>query len=144
MSPLEHKLHEGRDFFFSFWPRCSACGILVPQPGIEPVPPAVEAQSLNHWTSREVPRQGFLSVLFTVVSSVPRKGSLHFCRMKQGILSPHQPQKADDAFTIPVLRMKKLRPRSQASKWQSQNLKPHFKFCAPCKMAFYSGLSYYT
>ena len=32
-----------------------ACGILVLQPGIEPVPPAVEAWSLNHWTSREVP-----------------------------------------------------------------------------------------
>ena len=29
-------------------------GILVPQPLIEPMLPAVEAQSLNHWTSREV------------------------------------------------------------------------------------------
>ena len=29
-------------------------GILVPQPGIEPVTPVVEAQSLNHWTAREV------------------------------------------------------------------------------------------
>ena len=42
-------------FFFFFWPHHAACGILVPQPGIEPVPPAVEAQSLNHWTAREVP-----------------------------------------------------------------------------------------
>ena len=25
--------------------------ILVPQPGIEPVPPAMEAQRLNHWTT---------------------------------------------------------------------------------------------
>ena len=32
-----------------------ACGILVPWPGIEPVPPALEAWSLNHWTTREVP-----------------------------------------------------------------------------------------
>ena len=31
-----------------------ACGILVPQAGIEPVTPVVEAQSLNHWTTREV------------------------------------------------------------------------------------------
>ena len=38
-------------FFFFFWPR----GILVPWPGIEPVPPAVEAQSPNHWTAREFP-----------------------------------------------------------------------------------------
>ena len=29
-------------------------GILVPRPGFKPVPPAVEAQSLNHWTAREV------------------------------------------------------------------------------------------
>ena len=39
-----------------FWLCRLACGILVPQPGIEPVPPAVEAQSRNHWTAREVPR----------------------------------------------------------------------------------------
>ena len=32
-----------------------ACGSLVPQPGIEPVLPALEAQNLNHWTAREVP-----------------------------------------------------------------------------------------
>ena len=25
------------------------------RPGIEPVPPALEVQSLNHWTAREVP-----------------------------------------------------------------------------------------
>ena len=31
-----------------------ACGILAPQPGIEPVPPAVEVWSLSHWTAREV------------------------------------------------------------------------------------------
>ena len=28
--------------------------ISVPGPGIEPVPPAVEVRSLNHWTTREV------------------------------------------------------------------------------------------
>ena len=30
--------------------------ILVPRPGTEPMPPALEAQSLNPWTTREVPR----------------------------------------------------------------------------------------
>ena len=40
------------DFFF-FWQLHLACGILVPRPGIEP--PAVEAQSPNHWTTREFP-----------------------------------------------------------------------------------------
>ena len=34
---------------------CRACRILVPQPDIEPVPPAVDAQSPNHWTAKEFP-----------------------------------------------------------------------------------------
>ena len=34
-----------------------ACRILVPQPGIKPMPPVVEAQSLNHSATREVPIQ---------------------------------------------------------------------------------------
>ena len=29
---------------------------LVPRPGIEPGPPALGAQSLTHWTTREVPQ----------------------------------------------------------------------------------------
>ena len=41
--------------FFFFWLHRVACGILVPGPGIEPAPPALEAQSLHHWTAREVP-----------------------------------------------------------------------------------------
>ena len=32
-----------------------ACGILVPQPGMESLPPAVETQSPNYWIPREVP-----------------------------------------------------------------------------------------
>ena len=36
-----------------------ACGISVPQPGIEPVPPELEVQSLNPWTAREVPPRVF-------------------------------------------------------------------------------------
>ena len=42
-------------FFLFFRPQHVGCGILVPHPGIEPVPPALEAWSLNHWTAREVP-----------------------------------------------------------------------------------------
>ena len=49
--------------FFFFWP-CCTCRILVPQPGIKSVPAAVEAQSLNLWTTREAScRSGFLEVL---------------------------------------------------------------------------------
>ena len=48
-------------FFFPFvfwWPQVT-CEILVGQPGIEPVPPAVEVPSLNHFTTRETPEQVF-------------------------------------------------------------------------------------
>ena len=33
----------------------TACGTLVPQPGIILVPPALEMWSLNFWITREVP-----------------------------------------------------------------------------------------
>ena len=36
-------------------PHPVAFGILVSWPGMEPMPPALEMQSLNHWTAREVP-----------------------------------------------------------------------------------------
>ena len=45
-------------FFFNFrggGPHCAAWGILFPWVGIEPMPLAVEAQSPNHWTTREFP-----------------------------------------------------------------------------------------
>ena len=32
---------------------CAACGILVPQLGIEPRPSALRVQTANHWTTRE-------------------------------------------------------------------------------------------
>ena len=35
-------------------PQRKACAILAPHPGMEPLPPAVEAWSLNQWTTREV------------------------------------------------------------------------------------------
>ena len=47
-----------RYWFLNFFFFCLcrvACGILVPQPGIEPTPHAVEVWSLNHWTTREAP-----------------------------------------------------------------------------------------
>ena len=54
-------LHLSRCFFLlnflaTPW---TGCGILVPQPGTKPMPPAVEAQSLNHWT-REVLQTWYL------------------------------------------------------------------------------------
>ena len=40
---------------FHFWPHFTTCRIVVPWPGIEPAPPAVEAQHTNHWMTREFP-----------------------------------------------------------------------------------------
>ena len=45
-------------FYFMFWGVFfghETCGILVLQLETEPTPPGLEAQSLNHWTIREVP-----------------------------------------------------------------------------------------
>ena len=36
-------------------PYYTECWILVPQPGTEPTPSAVERPSMNHWTTREIP-----------------------------------------------------------------------------------------
>ena len=60
--------------------------ILVPQPGIEPKPPEVEAQSLNHWTSRGVLH--FFSAVLAIAS-------LHFIQiLKSACQFPHPaPQK---------------------------------------------------
>lgn len=41
---------------FSFFLLVAQCG-MHPQPGIEPYPPAVEAQSRNNCTTREVPNK---------------------------------------------------------------------------------------
>ena len=44
------------------WPHLVSCGILVPQSGIKLTPSALEAQSLNHWTTS--PELLFFVVLF--------------------------------------------------------------------------------
>ena len=48
--------------FYTFW-LCGpeACRILAPQPGIKPIPPALE-DSLNRWTAREVLTQWYPDV----------------------------------------------------------------------------------
>ena len=51
--------------FFFFWPHWITCGILLPQQGIEP---ALEAQSLNHWTTRGVPELSALLKFFFILT----------------------------------------------------------------------------
>ena len=42
------------------------CGILVLRPGIKPMLPPVGTQSLNHWTTREVPRLFYFKKIKTL------------------------------------------------------------------------------
>ena len=41
-----------------------ACGILVLHPGIELMPPALEAQTLNYWTTRKVLETFYFGITF--------------------------------------------------------------------------------
>ena len=52
--------------FFVAACRIFSCGMqdLVPWPGIKPRPPALGARSLNHWTTREVPKLWILLILY--------------------------------------------------------------------------------
>ena len=53
----------------------AACGMLVPQPGIEPESPALEC-SLNQWTTREVPT----SLLFFLPTHFFFSSQIYHCR----------------------------------------------------------------
>ena len=84
--------------FIYVWPCHTACRILVPRPGTEPVPPAVEAQSLNHWTTREVPSR----VLTTGPPGKCRPSSL---KAEFSLAGGRGSQrfKAQEGFDVPLL-----------------------------------------
>ena len=54
-------------FLILFFFRSFGQDTVISQPGIEPVPPALEPRSLNHWTTREVPASSFLVHFFVFV-----------------------------------------------------------------------------
>ena len=54
------------NLFIYFWLCLKACGILVPHPGLEPTLYALQVQSLNHWTAREVPSVTLLMLLTNI------------------------------------------------------------------------------
>ena len=49
------------------------CGIFIPQPEIEPMPPVGEVQNLNHWTAREIP-----TINFRTFSSPQERNPIYF------------------------------------------------------------------
>ena len=51
-------------YLFFFWPHHVACGILVPQPRIKPVLPAVEVQSANHLDLQGIPLISYFGYLW--------------------------------------------------------------------------------
>ena len=61
------------------WPSCTACGIQVPQSGIEPRPSTVQVCSLNHWTARKLLTMQctffFGLTTWHVGSTIPDQGS---------------------------------------------------------------------
>ena len=66
---------------FSFFGQV-ACGILVPQPGIEPEASALEARNLNHWTPGKSPEVLFpthLAFHLALGSQVWNNSSVFLC-----------------------------------------------------------------
>ena len=61
-------------WLFVFKSFLASCGILVPQPGIEPSPLALEVQSLNHQTTREDPEIYFLKRVWVVGKCLDGEG----------------------------------------------------------------------
>ena len=53
--------------FFAHVPRNHAQQILVPGPGVKPVPAALKAWSLNHWTIMEILQIVFRTSLYVSV-----------------------------------------------------------------------------
>ena len=79
---LELRLCLGAIFIFiNFWPCCAACTILVPWPGMEPAPPALEVWSLNHWTTRGSPREATVNMV---------KASVWWCQWSSKFDNPQR------------------------------------------------------
>ena len=90
--------------YLFIWPHPADCRILIPQPEIEPMPPAEEAQSPDHWPAREVPvyavhlevsrgdlpGQGYSSAMSRMSSQDPQARS-PACNPDKGT-HPHLPQ----------------------------------------------------
>ena len=66
-----------------------ACRILGPQPGIEPVPPAVQAWSPNYWTARDF--LVYIRWLFTSVCTMSASSEQSHCPKNPLCFTCHPP-----------------------------------------------------
>ena len=70
-------------------------GMSVPQTGFETAPPAVGAQSPNHWTAREVPSITLLMSHFfgkSFIQQVPLNSNEIFISYRSSLLLQHNSQ----------------------------------------------------
>ena len=88
-----HLLHYCFKSFIS-WPCCTACGILVLQPGIKPASPALGVQSLNHWATREVPCYTILNPLHWWAITMHKHLHISSCPYISGYVSGMSPKVA--------------------------------------------------
>ena len=54
---------------------------LVPWPGIEPAPPSLATQSLNHWTTKEVPPELNFKSPYAFERNIGIKGAFSFSKI---------------------------------------------------------------
>ena len=74
--------------FFSCGMWTLSCGMwnLVPQPRMEPRPPALETWSLSHWTTREVPGKMIFNNIFWLTQYFKIQSFLFLINIKQLLL----------------------------------------------------------
>ena len=80
--------HKHRTFIYVFWPCCMACGISVPQLGIKPTSPAMEAQSLR----QRLPGSPLATIfhVFSFSKKLPTPpGNHHAAHDKESFMKPH-------------------------------------------------------
>ena len=69
---------------FIFWLCRAACGILIPWPGIEPMPPTMDTQDLNHWTAGKVTL--FCQFYWDIIN-IQHSVSLGYTKLKSSIMT---------------------------------------------------------
>lgn len=76
-------------FFFFCGTHHSACGVLVPQAGTEPVVPALEAEHPNQWATGEVPMPCFFFSRLFILKNCKTSGKLQEC-YNRGLCISHR------------------------------------------------------
>ena len=85
-------LHHRFFGLFVFWPHHTAYRVLVPQPGIKPIAPWVEAQIPNHWTARKSLHHRFIIKRNNQQEEMHRSRHEERGRSFHALYRPHPPQ----------------------------------------------------